>query len=783
MRHLAWLTILCASGGAIAQAGQPAGPSGSGRASRELLSEPMRIPNGLHARPWGESRGCENYIYDNCPGAEYYFGYLDNQSFDTPVVPACGGTLVTCFYVEIIATTVPLTVTAELAPYEGTPPYMNSTRSVVIYTPGIWGVTFDLQPDSVVEISAALAEHGYIVVRQTYDQLDAGALLGEEAELGSNYDWLYWKGTYWWFGDNPRIAISTSLFTEGPPYSGACCNAGECFETDDYRTCVYTHGGRWFCFESCPEFSACPHLGACCDFNGCLGTMYEDECAQNHGTWFIDEECGTFECPPPPPNDDCQDVTPVVLAPGDSVTYLGDNRGATQDCQYTYYPEVWYAFTIAQSLTVTVEYCSTSPPFLVVNESLMFRDCPCTSPEQWLGPSDYCADGNLILHFTLPAGTWYYPVIQHPEGKGPFTITFSAGPPCGLECPPGATPEAEACQENYPEGTNGGCDVSPPAFEPIVGGEVLCGTLWAESSGRCDTDWYQLVTTEWTRFTWTVTAEVPVMAQIADRGWGCPGTMLSAAVALDCQPAVTSACAPPGTYWFWIRPMVFGDYPCEQVYYATLVCEPCIVDDYCEAGAYTCEEYISRVDLGKLSHSSECGLGSHGTPGYSDYTAMTVDLKSGRTYTLVVTNGYPFWPWDTCGAWIDWNDNYSLADAGEFYDLGVGTGPYFMDITVPYQPGPHRLRIRIDYAIGPDCCGIHDYGEVEDYTVNVPYLCADVNCDGDVNALDIDPFVQCLALGVPTPPCPNCTMADVNQDGVLNAFDIDPFVQCVINGG
>ncbi len=57
----------------------------------------------------------------------------------------------------------------------------------------------------------------------------------------------------------------------------------------------------------------------------------------------------------------------------------------------------------------------------------------------------------------------------------------------------------------------------------------------------------------------------------------------------------------------------------------------------------------------------------------------------------------------------------------------------------------------------------------------------DLNCDGLVNAFDIDPFVQCLTTGVPQPGC-SCEMADINEDGAVNAFDIDPFVQLLTGG-
>jgi hypothetical protein len=61
----------------------------------------------------------------------------------------------------------------------------------------------------------------------------------------------------------------------------------------------------------------------------------------------------------------------------------------------------------------------------------------------------------------------------------------------------------------------------------------------------------------------------------------------------------------------------------------------------------------------------------------------------------------------------------------------------------------------------------------------------DLNCDGSINAFDIDPFV--LALTDPDgyelayPDC-NRMNADCNGDGEVNAFDIDPFV-LILTGG
>ena len=61
----------------------------------------------------------------------------------------------------------------------------------------------------------------------------------------------------------------------------------------------------------------------------------------------------------------------------------------------------------------------------------------------------------------------------------------------------------------------------------------------------------------------------------------------------------------------------------------------------------------------------------------------------------------------------------------------------------------------------------------------------DLNCDGLVNAFDIDPFV--LALSDPaayTAAFPECDInhADINNDGLVNSFDIDPFVLLLTGG-
>ena len=63
--------------------------------------------------------------------------------------------------------------------------------------------------------------------------------------------------------------------------------------------------------------------------------------------------------------------------------------------------------------------------------------------------------------------------------------------------------------------------------------------------------------------------------------------------------------------------------------------------------------------------------------------------------------------------------------------------------------------------------------------VFIPSAIGDINCDGEINAFDIEPFLVALFDPDQYPKqFPNCeiTLADINSDGAINAFDIEPFL-------
>jgi hypothetical protein len=63
------------------------------------------------------------------------------------------------------------------------------------------------------------------------------------------------------------------------------------------------------------------------------------------------------------------------------------------------------------------------------------------------------------------------------------------------------------------------------------------------------------------------------------------------------------------------------------------------------------------------------------------------------------------------------------------------------------------------------------------FTGGIDVLLGDVNLDGEVNGLDVDPFVVLVTDGTYQ------TEGDMNGDGAVNGLDVDPFVAAVVGGG
>ncbi|MEK7256366.1 MAG: GEVED domain-containing protein, partial [Bacteroidota bacterium] len=140
---------------------------------------------------------------------------------------------------------------------------------------------------------------------------------------------------------------------------------------------------------------------------------------------------------------------------------------------------------------------------------------------------------------------------------------------------------------------------------------------------------------------------------------------------------------------------------------------------YCTAGATaTTDEKISNVLFNTINN------GSASTAGYEDFTAVSTSVAQGATHNFTGTISNSFAS-DEIIVWIDFNQDFDFADAGEeVFNSPNGTGPHSGNITIPANAttGATRMRVRLhDTANGPNAtpCGNSDYGQVEDYTINI----------------------------------------------------------------
>ena len=79
-----------------------------------------------------------------------------------------------------------------------------------------------------------------------------------------------------------------------------------------------------------------------------------------------------------------------------------------------------------------------------------------------------------------------------------------------------------------------------------------------------------------------------------------------------------------------------------------------------------------------------------------------------------------------------------------------------------------NTNLEIDYFGG-------DGNDIVLNAVSAGILIGDVNLDGEVNLLDVGPFVQVLTNGGFQ------SEADINQDGSVDLLDVGPFVQLLSN--
>lgn len=141
---------------------------------------------------------------------------------------------------------------------------------------------------------------------------------------------------------------------------------------------------------------------------------------------------------------------------------------------------------------------------------------------------------------------------------------------------------------------------------------------------------------------------------------------------------------------------------------------------YCTSnGQDVSDEYIGNVTLGSIDNTTGAS-----SSGYADYTAISTQLVTGTSNTITVT---PVWTGtiynEAYRVWIDYNQDGDFGDSGEtVWSKSSGkTTPVSGSFTVPdgAKTGKTRMRVSMKYNANPTPCESFQYGEVEDYTVDI----------------------------------------------------------------
>ncbi len=180
-----------------------------------------------------------------------------------------------------------------------------------------------------------------------------------------------------------------------------------------------------------------PPTGACCsDIGTCMGTLTEEACTGQQGTWFQGQSCPGFQCPVSPPlHDECENCVRVETG----VPFF--NRTNTQTTGTDLTPpscgvddnlDVWHCWTADCTGRVTISTCGTSQETTFDTTLAVFDECGGALLDC---DDDGCQTTPLRrsqLEIDVSEGTTYYIRVAGYEGAiGAYKLTVN---PCRNAC-------------------------------------------------------------------------------------------------------------------------------------------------------------------------------------------------------------------------------------------------------------------------------------------------------------------------------------------------------------
>lgn len=135
-------------------------------------------------------------------------------------------------------------------------------------------------------------------------------------------------------------------------------------------------------------------------------------------------------------NDECADATPVLLTPGGTIVFTGNNIGCT-DTEGLGWNSAWEAFTINECMDIHWDFCGSASSMLVYTD--VWAGCPLGNFSRTCGtvPDMVCPDQSTSPQATatgLPAGTYYITIPYDQTYGGDYQINVT-GTACTTPAP------------------------------------------------------------------------------------------------------------------------------------------------------------------------------------------------------------------------------------------------------------------------------------------------------------------------------------------------------------
>ncbi|QRM89976.1 T9SS type A sorting domain-containing protein [Lacinutrix sp. WUR7] len=148
------------------------------------------------------------------------------------------------------------------------------------------------------------------------------------------------------------------------------------------------------------------------------------------------------------------------------------------------------------------------------------------------------------------------------------------------------------------------------------------------------------------------------------------------------------------------------------------------------------DEWIGNVTLGDINNTT-------GDDHYSNFTAISTDLDKTATHSISVTKSWKGTEYNEgIIVWIDFNQDGDFDDADEevVSIAANNTSTVSGNIAIPISAllGNTRMRVSLKYNGLATSCASFQYGEVEDYTVNITDGTLS-NSDFDINEISVYP--------------------------------------------